>query len=162
LGVELDGIGNRDVSASIVADRDRNGAMSAQDSELPLTVDGARLMLAQPVALLPGVDTREPLLRPSPLRYRFFLRVIGGRSRAPVAIAPIQPILRNRITHAIVGCTGACPVPVSGCQTCVHPWSFKPVWPGVTTLAGAVELQSTLEFLSGDELRIEPGTTVRM
>ena len=72
-------------SMRLVADRNLNGILDPSDQEVPAkwtaSQSGGRLILANPLALLPGIDTEKPGIKPAPIHYRFFLTFSNSNGR---------------------------------------------------------------------------------
>ncbi|MFQ5745762.1 MAG: CotH kinase family protein [Gemmatimonadota bacterium] len=161
--VGLDVAGGGSIRPRVVADRNGNGLPDAGDR----TVDGAwtraadtlRFVPVEPVALLPGWDTRERGIRPGAVHYRLFL-VPPRRSGRLSAPAAVVPRLRNRIgaspTRIERWSDGDPPTPTRS----FSPWSFPAPRGASRIWRGGVRVGHTLRVGRADTLIIEAGTTV--
>jgi hypothetical protein len=143
------------------ADRNRNGELDAGDPVIPgrwqAGRDGARFVLNNPEALLPGWDTRGKGIAAGAVHYRFFLDGASA-TRAP----GVRPVVRNRITNEPAGLVpwarGAARTPTLSWS----PWQFDAKRGSVVRWSGSVELRETLRLAPSDTLLIAAGTTVRL
>lgn len=150
----------------LLADTNRNGRPDESDRLLSLSLrqsdDNGAVVLAEPMALPAGSDTREPLIRPAPLHYRFFLRGISSDGSASVDLPTLDPGLVNRVTgRPVVARAGTLGMPASN-TTSWHPWDYSEREAREIRLSGEQELTSTLVIEAGDRLVIEPGTVLRL
>jgi Right handed beta helix region/CotH kinase protein len=153
-------------SVRLVADLNRNGILDPSDQEISgkwkATQSGGQLILANPPALLPGIDTDKPGIKPAPLHYRFFLTFRSSNGRRP-QVTQIRADLRNRLTGKPPKMTGwSAGEPVSATPSW-HPWKYpSPASPVIHRLGADTLLRKTLVIPKGDTLVIDPGTTVRL
>ena len=163
VGVELGGGDSPDRAVSIIADRNRDGRVDDDDPALPLRRgrprDGHSIEFERPVAILSGIDTRDPLIQPEPLLYRFVVRMAGASGGR---ITAMTPVLRNRITGATVEPEPVAPDERVAAVTSIHPWDIPRAPAGEIRLAGAVHLDGDLRIGRGQTLVIEPGTRVEL
>ena len=128
-------------SVRLVADRNRNGILDASDRELPgkwtVSESGGQFTITEPAALLPGVDTEKPGVKPAPLHYRLFLTLSNAIDRRLQGVR-IRAELRNRLTgepSKIVEWTRDNPINPTPSW---HPWQYPspssadrtPTWRG--------------------------------
>lgn len=164
-GLRLTGvlIESADAAPALFADRDRDGAIDDHNAKLACRMEqvdgGIRLMLDEPVAVLSGVDSRKPLIKPEPLVYRFMLVSDSG---AIDPATPIRPILENRITGEPVAALVQPAGEPMRAVTSVHPWDMPQPSNGEVRLAGDVHLTKSLMIETGQTLVIEPGATIRL
>lgn len=151
-------------SVRLVADLNRNGILDPSDQEIPgnwtVTQSGGQLILANPPALLPGIDTDKPGIKPAPLHYRFFLTFRSSNGRRP-QISRVRADLRNRLTGEspkIIEWRAGEPVSATPSW---HPWQYPSLQrPVVHQLRGDTRLRETLIIQKGETLIIDAGTTV--
>jgi hypothetical protein len=165
-GLFIDGDVKSVQSVRLVGDLNRNGILDPSDQEIhgkwTVTASGGQLMLANPAALLPGIDTDKPGIKPAPLHYRFFLTFRSSNGSRP-QVSRIRADLRNRLTgkpaQIIEWRAGE---PVSATPSW-HPWQYPlPPSPVLHRLKGDTRLRETLIIPKGDTLVIDPGTTVQL
>jgi parallel beta-helix repeat protein len=150
----------------LIADRNRNGILDPQDQEIPGQWtpgqgSGGQLVLARPPALLPGIDTDKPGIKPAPIHYRFFItfsNLNGIRSKD----FAVRPDLKNRLTGASPRITEWAAGESASPTPSWHPWQYPSPSPVVHRLSGNAHLRETLIIQKGDTLIIDPGTTIRM
>jgi Right handed beta helix region/CotH kinase protein len=153
-------------SVRLVADVNRNGILDPSDQEIDgkwtATPSGGQLMLANPQALLPGIDTDKPGIKPAPLQYRFFLTFRSSNGSRP-QVSGIRADLRNRLTGKVPQIIEwRAGEPVSATPSW-HPWQYPSLQPSVVhRIRGDTRLHETLIITKGDMLVIDPGTTVRL
>jgi len=144
---------------ALLLDRNRNGRVDPSDPAVPLGVirdsAGFRLVPASPLPLLASWSTDGPGVAPGHLSYRFFLRGVASGTLA-------VPELANRVTGKPVKPdpweAGSAIRPPTGW----HPWQYPRSLGRSIRLAGAIQLNSTVEVAESDTLIIEPGTTLRL
>lgn len=160
VGVSIESADGGDGAWSVLVDRDRDGAIDDGEAKLSCRMERAdgrvRLMLDEPVAVLSGIDTRDPLIKPEPLVYRFLLVCDDGAAKS------VQPILENRITGKSVTASVQPAGEPMRAVTSIHPWDMPQPTTGEVRLAGDVHLTETLLIDAGQTLVIEPGTTIRL
>jgi parallel beta-helix repeat protein len=137
--------------ATLRLDRNRNGVLDAADPVVALSVTGAELKLASPVALYPGWKAAARIMTPGSMPYRMFL------SGVPAG-AHVTPVLANRATGKanVVVALAAGSVIREG--SAWHPWAFAAPTASVHRLSGVVRLDETMRIPEGDTLIIAPGT----
>ncbi|MDH3444200.1 MAG: right-handed parallel beta-helix repeat-containing protein [Deltaproteobacteria bacterium] len=161
----IEGDIRRGKSVRLMADRNRNGILDASDQEIDghwmASESGGKFILAKPQALLPGVDTGRPGIKPAPIHYRFFLTFSNyGKSR--IRVSKVHANLRNRLTgnstDTIAWKTGE----TVSATPAWHPWQYPSSSPVVHRLKGNIRLRETLVISKGDTLVIDAGTTILM
>ncbi|HEY7320981.1 MAG TPA: right-handed parallel beta-helix repeat-containing protein [Candidatus Binatia bacterium] len=166
LNIIVDGNMKSVQSVRLVADRNRNGILDASDMELPgkwaASESGGQFTITEPPALLPGVDTDKPGIKPAPLHYRFFLIFSSGIDRR-VERMRVRAELRNRLTgepSKVVEWTRDSSIKPTPSW---HPWQYPPPSSGVEhRLTGDVHLRKTLVVPKSDTLVVDAGTTVSL
>ncbi len=148
VALELDGI-PADAKPKLYADSRSSGTWTTDDREIAAHVEGSRLVLDEPQALLPGANAEKPVLAPEAIAYRFFLSGIGD--------AKVRPILVNRHTHAPVQASEWKRGEAIGANSSWHPWQFVAPSPAEMHLAGEQHLTQTLVVPENTTLVIEAG-----
>lgn len=151
-------------AARLVADRNRNGVLDPADQEISgkwtPTATGAQLLLAHPMALIPGLDPDKAGIQPAPVLYRFFL--VPRDAKGSGALGAIRADLRNRLTGkpaTVVPWRAGAPVAASASW---HPWQYPIPVSMVHRLSGDTHLRETLIIPKQDTLIIEAGSTIRL
>jgi len=135
----------------VYLDRNQNGVLDAEDPRVPGTRRGNRLVLDQPVAILPAWRTDTIGVFPGRVAYRLFVRGTGS----------VRPVLVNRITGAASSVV-AWGAPYGPATLSFSPWEF-PLHRGSThRWSGVMRLTETVRIPAGDTLRVAPGTTLRL
>jgi len=162
-GVLIESAGAASGAWTLIADRNRNGMIDDGDARLACRMEhadgGIGFMLDEPVVLLSGVDSREPLIKPEPLDYRFLLIHDGGATDSAITV---RPILENRITGKPVAASEQPAGEPIEAVTSIHPWDMPEPATGEVRLAGDVHLTETLMIDAGQTLVIEPGARIRL
>lgn len=146
----------------LVADRNRNGVRDASDRVVPgrwrRSGEGVRFEADEPVALLPGWDTRRKGIRPGTVHYRFFLE---GTAPSTAGEAGVEPVLANRITGEPAEVVDWETDGVIPPDAAFSPWRFPRAGdPPEIRLEGEVRLTEDLFVPRGGRLTVEPGTRV--
>ena len=150
-----------------VADRNLNGILDPSDQEVPgkwmANESGGRLILANPLALPPGIRFKEkPGIKPAPIHYRFFLTSSNSSARRS-QVTKVSAELRNRLTgQAPKIIEWRAGEPVSATPSW-HPWQYPSLRPPVVQrLRGDTRLRETLVIPKNETLMIDAGTTVQL
>ena len=149
----------------LIADRNRNGILDPQDQEIRgqwrSDQGGGQFVLTNAAALLPGIDTDKPGIKPAPIHYRFFL-TFSGFDGARLSSLSIRPDLSNRLTGEPPRITEWGTGESVSATPSWHPWQYPSPSPVIHRLSGNTHLHETLIIQKGDTLIIDPGTTIRM
>jgi Right handed beta helix region/CotH kinase protein len=153
-------------SVQLVADLNRNGILDPSDQDIPgkwaVTQSGGQLILANTPALLPGIDTDKPGIKPAPLHYRFFLTFRSSNGRRP-QVSQIRADLRNRFTGKPPKIIEWRAGETVSATPSWHPWQYPSLKPPVVhRFRGDTRLLETLIIPKNETLLIDAGTTVHL
>lgn len=149
--------------AAVFADRNRNGLFDQRDTPISTASETfdrqIRLVLNQPIPILSGINSDDPLIKPEPHVYRFFVRTEGF---AASSVESAAPVLVNRMTGITVQ-----PVQVEvgenvAVVASIHPWDLPQGDKKTLHFRGEVHLTKSVVVESQQTLIIEKGTTVHL
>ena len=145
----------------IVADRNGNGQLDAQDPTIPgswSSANGAaRFNFTQPEALLAGWDTRGKGIAAGAVHYRVFLT---GASAAHASA--VKPVLLNRVTGQQAQTQSLAAGTARTASLSFSPWQFAVERGSTMRWAGTMDVRETVRIGANDTLVIAPGTMVRL